>query len=267
MNWQKYHPPAEAAEILTACPSLTIAQSIAELVDLACGGARSGRFEVAYEVAEKGRVVEATVARVRNGVAANYPEPYMRRRDPDCMVIGDDRPSDEQGFRERFGGEFAPLRAETFAWLKTQPLAMFGFVAGQKCMGLDALVIAPANAGFFALGLALLQGIVAEDELPADFDPKARVVRRSPGQRFERRRARYAGRVRLRREPTRARTPAALGAQRRRQPQLSSTGERHARPEPRATWHHLPGGEQRRSFNRKLDRYRRQDTGHRERRD
>jgi len=172
MDWQKYHPPAAANEILTACPAITIAQSVAELVDLACGGARSDRFEVAYEVPGKGRVVEATVARVRNGVAANYPEPYMRRRDPDCMVIGDDRPSDKQGFRERFGSEFAPLRAETFAWLKTQPLAMFGFVAGQEGMGMDALVIAPANAGFFALGLALLQGIVAEDDLPADFDPK-----------------------------------------------------------------------------------------------
>ena len=38
----------------------------------------------------KGRVVEAVACRVKNGISANYLEPYMRRRDPDCMVIADD---------------------------------------------------------------------------------------------------------------------------------------------------------------------------------
>jgi hypothetical protein len=81
MNWQKYHPPAEAADILTHCKGLAIAGTTNELVDLACGGPQSDSFEVAYDVPGKGRWVEATVARVRNGVAANYTEPYMRRRD------------------------------------------------------------------------------------------------------------------------------------------------------------------------------------------
>lgn len=171
-NLQKYHLPAETAEVLAECPSLLIVDSVAQLVELACGDAGSHSFEVAYEVPGKGRVVEATVARVRNGIAANYPEPYMRRRDPDCMFIGDAERTNKATFKERFGSEFAPLRAETFAWLKTQPLAMFAFVAGQEHMGLDALVIAPANAGFFALGLALLQGIVAADDLADDFHPQ-----------------------------------------------------------------------------------------------
>jgi hypothetical protein len=39
--------------------------------------------------------------------------------------------------------------------------------------GTDAVVIAPANAGFFALGLALLQGLLGPDEIPEDFNPKA----------------------------------------------------------------------------------------------
>jgi hypothetical protein len=34
-------------------------------------------------------------------------------------------------------------------------------------------VVAPANAGFFALGLAMLQGILDQDEIPVDFNPKA----------------------------------------------------------------------------------------------
>jgi hypothetical protein len=172
-DWRKYNLPTEVAEILAACPSVTIASSIAELVDLACGGPQSDTYEVAFDTPGVGRVLEATVARVRNGVAANYPEPYMRRRDPECMVIADERPTNKSRFSERFGYDFKQLRAETFDWLKTQPLALFGFIAGQQGMGEDALVIAPANTGFFALGLALLQGITPYAQIPAGFQPEA----------------------------------------------------------------------------------------------
>jgi len=159
--------------VLSACPGLLIASSAEELLGLACGGPGAGPFEVAYEVPGRGRVVEATVARVRNGLAANYSEPYMRRRDPDCMVIGDGLPTDKEGFEQRFGKPFGPLRERTLAWLKTQELVLFGFVAGGPGMGIDAMVIAPANAGFFALGLAMLQGILPADALPEGFKPQA----------------------------------------------------------------------------------------------
>jgi hypothetical protein len=172
MNCKKYNPPPQVAEILAACPELTITGHIEELIDMACGGPGSGSFEVAYEIEDKGKVVEATVARVRNGVCVNYADPYMRRRDPDCLVIADNQPTDKPSFQERYGQDFAPLRERAFAWLKSQPLAMFGFVAGQPGMGLDALAIVPANAGFFALGLALLQGILPYDEVPTNFAPK-----------------------------------------------------------------------------------------------
>lgn len=171
-DWARYNPPPELAEILAACPSLAIAGSIEELVDLACGGPNSDYFEVAYEVEGRGRIVEATVARVRNGVCANYTEPYMRRRDPECMLIADDLPTDKPTFRERYGMDFTALREQTFAWLKSQPLAMFGFIAGRPGMGMDALAVVPANAGFFALGLALLQGILPYDAIPHNFCPK-----------------------------------------------------------------------------------------------
>lgn len=173
MEWQKYNPPQDAAEVLAASPQVTIASTVQELVDLACGGPHSDSFTVAFEVPGVGMVTEATVSRVRNGVAANYVEPYMRRRDPDCMIIADDLATNKPRFVERFGYDFAPFRALTLDWLKTQPLAMFGFTAGQHGMGQDALVITPANTGFFALGLALLQGIMPYDEIPPEFNPTA----------------------------------------------------------------------------------------------
>jgi len=173
MNWEKYHLPEEINQILEACPDLTIASTTAELVTLSCGGLGSTYFEVAYDVPGRGKVVEATVCRVRNGVAANYPEPYMRRRDPDSMVIADNKPTDKPTFKERFGEDFAHLRKETLDWLSQQPLLIFGFISGKEEMGEYSVLIAPANAGFFALSLALLQGIIPYDELPEDFDPGA----------------------------------------------------------------------------------------------
>jgi hypothetical protein len=165
--------PAETAEILEAAPSVIVAQSTTELAELAVRNEVNGWHEVAFDVPGKGRVVEARVCRVRNGISANYMEPYMRRRDPDCMVIGDARPTDKPTYRERFGREFGPVREQTFAWLKTQRLAVFPFFAGIAGKGTHALVVAPDNCGFFAFGLALLQGILSREQLPPDFFPRA----------------------------------------------------------------------------------------------
>ncbi len=165
--------PKEAAALLAACPGYSIGRNETELVELSVRDAVAGWHEVAYEVPGKGRIVEARVCRVRNGIAANYLEPYMRRRDPDCMVIGDTRPTDKPTYRERFGADFEPVRQETFAWLKTQRLTVFPFIAGLPGKGTHAVVVAPENAGFFALGLALLQGILSPEQVPADFKPRA----------------------------------------------------------------------------------------------
>ncbi len=171
MNWHKYNLPEDAARVVAASPNVIIASTVNELIDLACGGLGSNHFEVTYDVPERGETVEAIVARVRNGVSANYPEPYMRRRDPNCMVVADDGPTDQPTFHQRYGEEFESVREATFDWLSEQPLAMFGYIAGREGMGMDSVVIAPANAGFFALGLALLQGIIPEAEIPPDFQP------------------------------------------------------------------------------------------------
>ncbi len=175
MDWTQFNIPEETRAILKAAPRVFSPTSLAEMVDLACGGRESNAFEVAYEVPGIGRVVEARVARVRNGVSANYTEPYMRRRDPDCLVVGDDLPTDKPRFCERFGVPFDGLRQETFEWLKRQELIVFAFNAGGDDIGLGTLVLCPANAGFFALGLAMLQGMIAPQDVPADFSPKAMV--------------------------------------------------------------------------------------------
>lgn len=169
-QWNSLNPPTELRDLLERCPSVHVASSTEELFGLALGGCDCDFTEVAYSAAGE-RFVEATVTRVRNGIAVNYTEPYMRRRDPDAMLVADDQPSDKPRFGEQFGQPFSDLRQETFDWLAQQELAMFAFRTGWKDSGTDALAVAPANAGFFSLGLALLQGILPATEIPEDFSP------------------------------------------------------------------------------------------------
>jgi len=171
---EKMNLPADAADVLAEAPSVALAGTTEELIELAMRDkGPDGYHTVGYEVEGQGFVEEVKVCKVKNGISANYLEPYMRRRDPECMVIGDKEPTDKPTFHERYDKDFAPLRNETFEWLKTQDLACFAFTAGMPGKGTDALVIAPSNAGFFALGLAMLQGIVHPNDLPPDFEPKA----------------------------------------------------------------------------------------------
>lgn len=163
-----------ALEILEAAPSVAIAGSVEELAKLAVRDmGPDGWHTVSYDVPGKGSVAEARVCQVKNGIAANYFESYMRRRDPDCMVIGDEKPTDKPTYKAEYGESFDGLRKETVEWLKTQNLAVFGFVAGMPGKGVQALAICPDNAGFFAMGLAMLQGITPISELNDDFEPKA----------------------------------------------------------------------------------------------
>ena len=93
----------------------------------------------------------------------------MRRRDPDTMVIADDLPMDKERFPDRFGYEFDILQKDTLKWLQKQDLAVFFYFAGREKIGSGGIAIAPANAGFFAMGLAMLQSIIPVDELPEVF--------------------------------------------------------------------------------------------------
>lgn len=165
--------PKTVEEILAACPGYILAETIDDLVALSTRDARDGWHDTVFDVPGHGRVIEARTCRVRNGIATNYVEPYMRRRDPDCMFIADDLPTDKPRFEERFGEDFDALREETIAWLKGQHLAVIFFAAGGEAQGLDAVALVPSNCGFFALGLAMLQGILDPHNLPPDFSPRA----------------------------------------------------------------------------------------------
>jgi hypothetical protein len=88
------------------------------------------------------------------------------------MLVADSNPSDKPHFRDRYGYEFEDLKTETFAWLAQQDLAIFAFEMGRPDVGADALAICPANAGFFAFGLGLLQGVVDIERLERDFHPR-----------------------------------------------------------------------------------------------
>lgn len=173
LAWLRGQLPSQVLKVLEACPGFTIASRTEELLAQALGGVDSGRFVVSYDLPGGGTVVEAVVHRVRNGVAVNYPESYMRRRDPDCLVVADELPSDKPRFSERYGFDFSTLREETFAWLSTQTLSVFFFNAGLDSGGMQVMAIAPANAGFFALGLGLLQGVLSPEELRGGFAPQA----------------------------------------------------------------------------------------------
>lgn len=173
-RFNNYKLPQEATDIFSQAPKVTVASCVEELIELATRDVDSRGYQtVGYEVEGRGFVEEVKVCKVRNGISANYVEPYMRRRDPDCMVIGDREKTDKPTFHDRYGKDFSELRSETFVWLKQQELACFAFNAGMPGRGSDALVIAPANAGFFALGLAMLQGIIDPAKLRDDFSPKA----------------------------------------------------------------------------------------------
>ena len=157
--------PANIAILLSRCDSFKVFDTTEALALAATDGEPS--YAVKYDVPGRGEVTEAIVQRVRNGIAANYLEPYMRRRDPDTMAIADDKPTDKNRFRDKYGFEFPGLREATFDWLAAQELAVFFYYAGRCDIGSLGIAIAPANAGFFAMGLSMLQQIVAVDDLPS----------------------------------------------------------------------------------------------------
>ncbi|RIJ46576.1 DUF4914 family protein [Maribellus luteus] len=165
--------PDNIAQLLNECKSYTVFNTTEELAEASTNGKENAEFEVEYDVPGKGPYVEAIVQRVKNGISANYTEAYMRRRDPETMVIADDKPTDKKRFTDKYGYPFSNLQDETFEWLKGQDLAVFFYFAGRVNIGSLGIAIAPANAAFFALGLSMLQEMVAVDELKDNAELKS----------------------------------------------------------------------------------------------
>lgn len=168
--------PQEISSLLGTCKSYQVFNTTDELEKIATGSKDQDAFDVSYEIPGKGLYKEAVVHRVTNGIAANFTEPYIRRRDPDTMAIADHLPSDKIGFKEKYGYEFDKLKEETYQWLKAQDLAVFFYFAGNEKLGMGGIAIAPANAGFFAMGLSMLQRIVSTESLTKDFKIESTIL-------------------------------------------------------------------------------------------
>jgi len=163
--------PEDITRVITNCKSVTVPKERSDFVPLALGGADSDRFEVCYDVGGT-MVSEANVVRCKNGVAVNYTEDYMRRRDPDCLIVADEQPTDKPRYQDVYKKDFSALREDTLAWLAQQDLIVVPFLAGGRDNGYQAALIAPVNATFFACGLAGLQHFINIDEHKGPFVPK-----------------------------------------------------------------------------------------------
>ena len=169
LNSKNIHLPENITQLLNECKSFTLFSSTDELAVAALGKNGNTTFEVIYDIPGKGNVTEAIVHKVKNGVSANFLEPYMRRRDPQTMVIADNKPTDKTKFFDKFGYEFSVLQNETYEWLKQQDLAVFFYFAGREGIGAGGVALVPINAAFFALAIAMLQQMKAIDDLPENF--------------------------------------------------------------------------------------------------
>ncbi len=165
--------PEYVIEILNASKGVTIPKTRTELFELAMGDKTNEIFNVEYEVKGIGTVLEATVTKCKNGAVVNYVDDYMRRRDPDCLLVADNKDTDKPKYEDVYKKDFKSVRLETFEWLKQQELIFLPFKSGGIEYGYDSILIAPLNAGFFAAGLADLQGFLNIDDVSDTFHPRA----------------------------------------------------------------------------------------------
>ena len=158
---KKLNLPQSLSKVLEVAPLALVPTSKEELYEWVYGPDRANRLEISYDVNGK-RIVEANIVRAKNGVVINYPDDYMRRREPDCMRIADDQPTDKIRFEDEYGFPFSKMEEETYAWLSKQELIVMPFLSGGKY---ESLLICPRNAAFFAFALSELQTLVKLDDV------------------------------------------------------------------------------------------------------
>src|SRR5699024_5983424 len=86
----------ELTDVIEHCKGVSVPTSKAELYDMVFGPDHADVYDVIFDVPGKGPVKEADVTRCKNGASVNFVEDYMRRREPDCMRIADDKPTDKK---------------------------------------------------------------------------------------------------------------------------------------------------------------------------
>ncbi len=171
VNFEKFILDEELKNLLYNSPSVIIPKNKEVLYELIFGSLHGDEVEVKYKVGDE-LIKEAHVVRCKNGAAVNYPEDYMRRRDPDSMRIGDDLPTDKPRFKDVYGYDFKELRKETLDWLTNGELIVVPFMSGGYEYGYESLLVCPRNAAFFAFALAELQSFLEIDKID-NFKPRA----------------------------------------------------------------------------------------------
>ncbi|MCL2004081.1 MAG: DUF4914 family protein [Oscillospiraceae bacterium] len=179
MGLNKFRFSEDILRVVSNCKGISIPKSREDIIALALGSPGADSFTVSYDVNGQ-QHDEATIVRCKNGVAVNYIDDYMRRRDPDCLIVADEFPTDKPRFKEEYGADFSALREKTLRWLEEQELIIVPFMAGGKQFGYPSVLITPKNAAFFACGLAGLQYFFNIDEAEGVFDPKMVIMLAPP---------------------------------------------------------------------------------------
>lgn len=172
-DWQNWDISDELKSSLSNAKKVIFPTSREELIELSFGNKDITNIEIGFDVDNIGYVPEVDLVKCKNGVVVNYKDPYMRRRDPDCMLVNNISKTDKKNFKEALGYDFDLLRNETLKWLEKNELILLPFKAGGNDHGYPALLVAPANAAFFAASLYDLQGYLDLDSLDENFSPKA----------------------------------------------------------------------------------------------
>ena len=162
----------ELTDVIENCKGVFVPTSKAELYDMVFGPEHADVYDVVFDVPGKGQIKEADVVRCKNGASVNFVEDYMRRREPDCMRIADDKPTDKKRFADVYGYKFDKLRRETMDWFKTQELILMPFNSGGNQYGYGSMLVCPKQCAFFAFALAHLQGFVSAEETEG-YKPRA----------------------------------------------------------------------------------------------
>ena len=162
----------ELTDVIENCKGVFVPTSKAELYDMVFGPEHADVYDVVFDVPGKGQIKEADVVRCKNGASVNFAEDYMRRREPDCMRIADDKPTDKKRFADVYGYKFDKLRRETMDWFKTQELILMPFNSGGNQYGYGSMLVCPKQCAFFAFALAHLQGFVSAEETEG-YKPRA----------------------------------------------------------------------------------------------
>lgn len=168
--WNNWKVDKDVKDLLSNAPEVIMPKNRKELFSLAVDGGKDA-FMVEYTLDDGRTVQEALVLKGKNGLAINYIDKEMRRRDPDCLIVGDNLMTDKPKFKDVFDIDFVKVRDESFQWLKRQNLIVAGINVGGPQTGLQGLIIAPRNTGFFVGGLCDLQGMLETENLDEKFDP------------------------------------------------------------------------------------------------